>query len=465
MQRGESFVARDDESRRGNPACAVVSVDAGRAHSRQTIGLSVASGLFILLSGELGPRPASAGVGVGVAPTYPALIQVGDTNVPVGLSITNTSTTPESAGTLELSQIRHTPSCGVDTPVPCPAAYADPGVFRIKGPATGMAGTACAGTTFTIGVPDSMTGEVEFVPSSPVILAPVGTGAGEGCTINFFVDVLKLPKDVSNTPGVQTYPLGRVRGDASVNGVMGTGTGSGVTTVVAPTPTATATPTRTPTRTPTPTPTPTATPTMECVCPMSDLIPGTSRAAGDLPPNSQRMSISQRVDCLSEICPCPPGARLPNGLLDNHLVCSHDNPTCDATMGDNACTFTFRLCFNLKSQENRFLCDRQGPVTEVRLTNPPEGLPRTSVDRENVDAFEAALLNLGAKVGGFNRRSMVFNPPLASTVCTDPIRFTVALRQNARTLTLFRRRFRLNYWVYQSTGLFDGDRIFFECNP
>ena len=76
-----------------------------------------------------------------------------------------------------------------------------------------------------------------------------------GCTINFFVDVLRAPAiDASSAvPGLQTNQLGRVRGLASVNMVNGTGTGSGVTTLLEPTPTPTGTPTNTPTETPTPT--------------------------------------------------------------------------------------------------------------------------------------------------------------------------------------------------------------------
>lgn len=493
MQQGESWHATEDYTRT-NPARAAASLDCTR--SRKAVGLSVAAALLVLLSGGA-RRPAIAGVGVGVAPTYPALVQVGDSNVPVGLSVTNTSTLPESSGTLTLSIIRHTPSCGNDAPVPCPSADADPGVFLIKGPATGMAGTACAGTPFTIGPPDPTTGEVEFIANSPVVLAPVGTGAMEGCTINFLVDVLKLPtKNSSNTPVFQTNPLGRVRAVASVDGVMGTGTGSGVISLVAPTPTPTATPTPTPTSTPTPTPTntptttptptpthtptptPTATPTRtptptptprpECVCTPAELIPG-SRAAGGAAGkpslDDARMGIGQGVDCLSEICMCPPGPFLTNGLPDNSLACSQNNPTCDATPGDNACTFAFRICFNLRSNENRFFCRTDGPVTEVRLSNPPAGRARTAVDQENITAFETALANLGGKVGGFNRRSMVFNPSLPDTVCTDTIPFKVTLRQNPKTLKLSARKFSLKYLVYSARGVRDVDRITYRCNP
>src|SRR5262249_17263760 len=99
------------------------------------------------------PAPAYAGVGVGIAPTYPPARQVGDRNVAGSLTITNTSDGPQAAGTLTLSHIRHTPSCGSAT-TPCPSGDVDKDVFLVKGPATGRTGTACAGKSFSIGSPD-----------------------------------------------------------------------------------------------------------------------------------------------------------------------------------------------------------------------------------------------------------------------------------------------------------------------
>ena len=139
---------------RSDRARLATSVVPAHAQRRQRVWLRAGAALVVVVGGMIGRQPAFAGVGVGVAPTYPAVVTVGDTNVPVGLSIVNTSTVPESGGTLTLSLIRHTPSCGTDAPVPCPAASADPGVFLIKGPATGMAGSACANMTFTIGPAD-----------------------------------------------------------------------------------------------------------------------------------------------------------------------------------------------------------------------------------------------------------------------------------------------------------------------
>jgi hypothetical protein len=531
--------------RRSDRARLATSVVAAQAQARQTHWLWPVATLVVVVSGMVGHQPAFAGVGVGIAPTYPAVVTVGATNVPVGLSIVNTSTAPESGGTLTLSLIRHTPSCGTDSPVPCPPESADPGVFLIKGPATGMAGSACANMTFTIGPADPTTGEVEFIPDTPVVLAPVGSGAMSGCTINFFVDVLKVPTiDASASPGIQTNQLGRVRGLASVNMVNGTGTGSGLTTVVEPSPTPTATLTNTPTATvtPTPKPTDTATPTAtqtptitltptktpgpndccECsddahtcaqptsgqcglICPdgTPPAIHPSSVCVGPPPTTTGTPSTPGRggcatytatptptatgtpnclgngpgglddlipgycgplyLDCLSEICLPSPGPVLPNGLPDNHLSCTSDDPTCDAILGDNACTFPFRICFNL-SNETRFQCRARGPITTVMLHVPNENNPRPSFNIQNRDTFEAAMMQLGGTLSSFKQRSIAFIPGLADTVCTEPILWTIPLRQNSRG-TLFKTKVRINWHVYGSTRGFDGDHLYLKCTP
>ena len=528
-------------------ATAVVAVP---AQSQQRGWLRAIAALVAVVGGMVSREPAFAGVGVGISPTYPAVVTVGNTNVAVGLSIVNTSTVPESGGTLTLSLIRHTPSCGTDAPVPCPAASADPGVFLIKGPATGMAGTACANMTFTIGPADPTTGEVEFIPDAPVVLAPVGSGDMAGCTINFFVDVLKPPTIDSSSalPGLQTNQLGRVRALASVNMVTGTGTGSGITTLVEPTPTPTSTPTNTPTGTPTPTfkPTDTATPTAtqtptststptitqtptktpapsdccECadenhtcaqptagqcglICPSgtppvihpnsacvappptttgTPSTPGRGGCAtytatptptttptpnclgtgpGGLPDLIPGYCGPLYQDCLSEICLPSPGPVLPNGLPDNHLACSPDDPTCDAIPGDQACTFSFRICFNIVN-ESRYECRIRGPVTLTYLHVPNESKPKT-FNIANVNAFEAAMIQLGGTISSFKGRSISFAPPLAETVCTEPILWTVPLKQ--RTTSVARRKVRINWHTFGSTRGFDGDHLFLRCNP
>lgn len=159
--------------------------------------------------------PARGGVGLGGTATYPPLVQVGQTNVAVSISINNVSAPPAST---TLNSIKHTPSCGEST-APCPAGSADPGVFAVKGPASGRTGTACAGISFTLGSPDLTTGEVEFIPGSAVTLPTDGSL----CAIDFFVDVLKVPtKNASAGPTIQTAPVVRAAGSAGASGTGGT---------------------------------------------------------------------------------------------------------------------------------------------------------------------------------------------------------------------------------------------------
>lgn len=162
--------------------------------------------------------------------------------------------------------------------------------------------------------------------------------------------------------------------------------------------------------------------------------------------------------------PVPP--LRPNGLPDNHIACTRDDPTCDAVLGDAACTFTFSICFNLIDVEKRFSCKSAGPVTNVFLHVPLEYRPGSAVNTQNRDAWEAALLKLpGASVGAFKKRSIGFNPPLAAMICTDPIPYTIPLVQNPRTLAFSGRRVRVNWHAYRAGGHFDGDHLFLRCNP
>lgn len=159
--------------------------------------------------------PARGGVGLGATATYPPLVQVDQTNLAVSISITNISS-PSASTTL--NSIKHTPSCGEST-APCPPGSADPGVFTVKGPASGRTGTACTGISFTLGSPNPTTGEVQFIPASAVTLP----ADGSACTIDFFVDVLKVPtKNASAGPTIQTAPVVRAAGSSGASGTGGT---------------------------------------------------------------------------------------------------------------------------------------------------------------------------------------------------------------------------------------------------
>lgn len=184
-----------------------------RSHRRMAVGFT--SCCTALVGSLLLATRALGGVGLGATPTYPPLVEVGQTNLAVSLNIQNTSSPSQS---ITLTSIKHTPSCGTST-VPCPAGSADPGVFLVKGPATGRTASACAGVSFTIGSPDATTGEVSFTPASTVILSSFGST----CTIDFFVDVLRLPaKNASPGPTIQTDALARVAGSAGASGTGAT---------------------------------------------------------------------------------------------------------------------------------------------------------------------------------------------------------------------------------------------------
>lgn len=170
---------------------------------------------WVVIGSSLIALPASGGVGLGATATYPPLVEVGQTNLAVSLAISNTSNPTQL---ITLISIKHTPSCGMSI-VPCPAGSEDPGVFLAKGPATGRTGSACAGISFTIGSPDPTTGEVTFTPGSTVTLPMTGST----CTIDFFVDVLRVPaKNASAGPTIQTFSGARATGSAGASGTGGT---------------------------------------------------------------------------------------------------------------------------------------------------------------------------------------------------------------------------------------------------
>ncbi|MFN2608806.1 MAG: hypothetical protein ABR511_13105, partial [Acidimicrobiales bacterium] len=175
--------------------------------------------------------PAAAGVGFGVVPTFPTSVVVGQTGLPASLSIQNTSTPPENAGTVTLTSITLVPSCGTGAAaIDCPAPSVDPGVFALSPTGVGEAGTVCAGTTFTIALVDATQGKYAFTPTTPVVLGPPGSPT-DTCRIDFTINVVKAPtKDASAAPGLQTAQLAAAAGTSSVTGFTGTGSGtSGVT--------------------------------------------------------------------------------------------------------------------------------------------------------------------------------------------------------------------------------------------
>lgn len=183
--------------------------------------------------------PASAGTILGVQASLPSTVTAGQTGVAGTFTITNTSTPPDSASNITLDTITLVPSCGSTAPnlSDCQAAAVDPGVFSISPSATGEAGTACAGTTFTITITDTVEGKVAFTPGGgPVVLQPPGT-TGSRCTIDFTFSVLKQPTKDSQpgTSGLQTAQIASATGTSGL-GAFGSGTGVSNVTVGAAAP-------------------------------------------------------------------------------------------------------------------------------------------------------------------------------------------------------------------------------------
>jgi hypothetical protein len=163
--------------------------------------IAVVWGLTILL---IAAGSASAAVGISASLSMPSPVQVGQTGLPGSITVRNTNTSPNHAESNVITQLRLAPSCGTSPTVGNVCSQPDPGVISINAVATGRAGTACAGRTFSVSAPDA-NGVVTFTPvGGPVVLAAPG-GASE-CTIDFTFSVLKLPTidAAPGTPGVQT---------------------------------------------------------------------------------------------------------------------------------------------------------------------------------------------------------------------------------------------------------------------
>jgi hypothetical protein len=159
-------------------------------------------------------------------PDWPVSVRVGDTGVPVGLEIVNTSSTGDVAGDTgqaKITSIKLVASCGTST-FPCTSA--EPGVFQVNGPGIGSDG--CAGITFLISAPDA-NNEITLTPDADVILDRFET-----CRIDFTADVLAPPATDADpiADGVQTFQKGFMTMEKTISAALtGTGTGTDITTV------------------------------------------------------------------------------------------------------------------------------------------------------------------------------------------------------------------------------------------
>ena len=175
----------------------------------------LALGLLVIAVGLFGGAPAAwAGAGLGIVPTVPQNVTLGQTSVASSLVITNISTNgPGEVGyetdSFRITDITLVLSCGSQVfSADCPAGARDPGVL-VPSPLTaaGRAGTACAGIAFTIAEIDAAQGKYRFTPSANVTLGPSGGPvAAARCTIDYTAAVVRAPALDSDVPeaGLQT---------------------------------------------------------------------------------------------------------------------------------------------------------------------------------------------------------------------------------------------------------------------
>ena len=178
------------------------------------------------------PPNALAGVAGSAGPSYPSVMSIGDSDVAVSIQIINNSSDPHNSENIIVDDIFHTPSCASSASSICQPANADPGVFEITGSVIGRLGTACAGTTFIVGTPDAITGEVKLTPNTPLILGPTGSPDAQ-CIIDFHVNVLKAPTKDSNLElaGISTAQLARARFTSQQTVLEGSAAGSSRVTI------------------------------------------------------------------------------------------------------------------------------------------------------------------------------------------------------------------------------------------
>jgi hypothetical protein len=175
-----------------------------------------------------GASSAWAGLALGVVPTLPQSLAVGQTSTASSLTITNLSDGPEAALTITLDAIGFLPSCGTSalSGADCPAGAADPDVLRLGATATGRAGTACAGIGFATSVIDPTDGRYQFAPETPVVLGPSG-GPSAACVIDFSVTARKVPDEdaAAALAGRQTAQADLASGETTNNqSIQGEGT-------------------------------------------------------------------------------------------------------------------------------------------------------------------------------------------------------------------------------------------------
>jgi len=190
--------------------------------------------LALVTLAVLRPSGAVASVGISLGVTFPTSVTVGQTDVTARLQIRNTSTAPNQSEGLVLNQIVIVPSCGTVMSGAC--SMPDPGVFSLAPTASGDAGTACAGRSFTVSPPDASQRVFLTAQGGSVVIPPPSSGTNT-CDISLLVSVRKQPTIDTDPPtaGVQTRLFTSVTGTSSISGLTVTTRVSTYTTVLRPT--------------------------------------------------------------------------------------------------------------------------------------------------------------------------------------------------------------------------------------
>jgi len=148
------------------------------------------------------PASAQAAISAGMTMSFPISVSEGQKGLSAWIALHNLNSPPDTTATNSVcnagekaclgdSGVIVVPSCKQIVNGVCTAAGADPGVLTISPTATGRAGTACAGVTFTTSVVDSQFGTVLFAP--PPLSRVTLPSTSPTCTIDFTVDVAKAP--------------------------------------------------------------------------------------------------------------------------------------------------------------------------------------------------------------------------------------------------------------------------------
>lgn len=185
------------------------------------MGLAVALAACCLtaFAGSVAQADVRAGALIG----FPTTVTVGETGVAASITMTNLNISPDENATNTVCNagdpsppcfsgergIVLTPSCKENPPGgQCTPAGADPGVFRLSPTGFGRLGSQCSGTQFAVGEIDPALGTVRLTPLLPAGARILLPGFETFCTVDFTIDVLRLPLDQDpSVPGLQTRVL------------------------------------------------------------------------------------------------------------------------------------------------------------------------------------------------------------------------------------------------------------------